>query len=243
MLISIILPLKHHTKSLLSTLNSFAEHKQAGMEIIVVHDGQDQRLNQTLSSYQAIIDVMIVEADQSIYEAWNKALKIARGRFVSFFGAGDVALKESWPLLIDHLDGHIDFIVAKSNFYENNRVLRVIGANPDISQLKTRMPLVFSCALINRRIFEKHGQFDASYKVAGDYEMLLRLEGDFNFLYIDKILHSIESGGISQRLIIKTLTETMQAKLTHRAKSPILCYIDWIWAILKAYVRIRILKR
>jgi hypothetical protein len=44
-------------------------------------------------------------------------------------------------------------------------------------------------------------------------------------------------------LIIKTLTETMQAKLTHRAKSPILCYIDWIWAILKAYVRIRILNR
>jgi glycosyltransferase involved in cell wall biosynthesis len=243
MLVSAILPIKNYTGSLVTTLDSFARYKQPGIEIIVVHDGSDARLNDALVPYRDIIDVMIVEADRSIYEAWNKAIQVAKGHFMSFFGAGDVVLENTWPTLFEHLDDHIDFIVAKSYFYEGDQVLRIIGANPDISKLKTRMPLVFSCALVNRKIFQQHGNFDASYQIAGDYEMLLRVADDFNFLYIDKVLHRIESGGISQRLILKTLTETMRAKIAHRVKSRGWCYVDWIWALLKAYVRIRLLKK
>jgi glycosyltransferase involved in cell wall biosynthesis len=243
MFVSIILPIKEYTKSLLVTLDSFAHSKQQGVEIIVIHDGQDQRLNLVLESYQAIIDRMIVEPDDSIYEAWNKALKVAQGRFVSFFGAGDCVLEGSWPMLLGKIDERIDFMMAKSYFYEGDQVLRVIGANPDISQLKTCMPLVFSCAWVNKRIFDDHGLFDENYKIAGDYEMLLRLADDFNFLYIDKILHRIEAGGISQRLILKTLTETMKAKITHRMRARWTCYVDCAWAVIKAYIRIRLLRK
>ena len=243
MFVSIILPVKYYTDSLLATLDSFACHKQAGMEIIAVHDGQDERLKEAFAQHQAIIDVMIVEPDRSIYEAWNKALKVAKGRFVSFFGAGDCVLEGAWPMLLEKMDERIDFIMAKSYFYEEQRVLRVIGGNPDIAHLKTRMPLVFSCAWVNKRIFDQRGLFDESYQIAGDYEMLLRVADDFNFLYIDKVLHRIEAGGISQRLIVKTITETLRAKITHGVRSLPLCLIDWFWALVKAFVRIRLLKK
>lgn len=243
MFVSIILPLKHYTDSLLVTLDSFACHKQAGIEIIVIHDGQEERLNEALAQYLGVIDVMIVEPDRSIYEAWNKALKVAKGRFVSFFGAGDCVLEGAWPMLLEKMDERIDFIMAKSYFYEGEQVLRVIGGNPDIAHLKMRMPLVFSCAWVNIRIFEQHGFFDESYQIAGDYEMLLRVADDFNFLYLDKVLHRIEAGGVSQRLIVKTITETLRAKITHGVRRMPLCFVDWAWALVKAYVRIRLLRR
>ena len=87
-------------------------------------------------------------------------------------------------------------------------------------------------AFHNKNYFEKYGVFDDGYKIAGDYELLLRAKQNLKTLKLDKTTALMAHGGVSNNQIFKVFSETIQAKNKTGELSLLLCYLDFCKAYL-----------
>ena len=87
-------------------------------------------------------------------------------------------------------------------------------------------------ALHNIKFFEKYGLFDTSYKIAGDYELLLRAKKELRTLKLNELTLLMDGKGISNANIKEVYKEATRAKI-ETAKVPYLMgKIDYlIWMI------------
>ena len=97
------------------------------------------------------------------------------------------------------------------------RVLRSVGEEwQDVkARFREHMTIPHPATFHHRSLFEGFGQFDASYRIAGDYEFLLRelLHRDASFVPgITAVL--MGAGGLSDRPAMATL----MIRETHRAR-------------------------
>ena len=123
----------------------------------------------------------VSEPDQGIYDAWNKGLRLAQGEWIVFVGAGDLVLNlqamlqaASDPVSASHPERLRYGPVRISN--AQGQALYTLGEPWE--QIKPQMPQVMRlphpALLHHRSLFDECGGFDASFRIAGDYELLLR---------------------------------------------------------------------
>ncbi|MEA1967019.1 MAG: glycosyltransferase [Thermodesulfobacteriota bacterium] len=122
--------------------------------------------------------------DRGIYHAWNKALKYAQGEWICFLGADDYF----WD---KHVLSNIAFHLKRARAEKINLVYGQIArvnnkghivklAGKQWHKIKWQMPhgmpldLPHPGLMHHHSIFKKHGVFDESFKIAGDYDLLLR---------------------------------------------------------------------
>jgi hypothetical protein len=89
-----------------------------------------------------------------------------------------------------------------------------------------------------RSLFEQHGKYNESFRIAGDYELLLRELKTNNAYFIpDVIVAAMRIGGISwvpaNSLLV--MRETRCAAKMHGRRSP---GLFWLIAIAKTYTRL-----
>ena len=120
--------------------------------------------------------------DSGIAEAWNRGIRLARGRWVLFLGADDhVTEAAAWQTAIDYLDSlPAECGVAAFSV----RIVTPAGAivaneppclGPDRRQFPAVNAIPHQGAFHRRGLWEAHGDFDTSFSIAADYEFLLRV--------------------------------------------------------------------
>ncbi|HWU71600.1 MAG TPA: hypothetical protein VN017_09645, partial [Pseudoxanthomonas sp.] len=102
-----------------------------------------------------------------------------------------------------------------------------------------RMTICHPGALHNRNLFTRFGMFDTSYRIAADYEFLLRLPADSRTLHLNKIIVDVADGGISRSHRWKMLAERYKAQAQcpriGRLRAAI-NYADKLWRIPVAHL-------
>ena len=71
------------------TLESIASQDLNNAELIVIDGGSDIETIEILNNYSSIITHLISEKDNGIYDAMNKGIKLAKGKWLNFMNAGD----------------------------------------------------------------------------------------------------------------------------------------------------------
>ncbi|WP_181646889.1 glycosyltransferase family 2 protein [Helicobacter sp. 16-1353] len=82
------------------------------------------------------------------------------------------------------------------------KILRQIkGQNLNFSDFKKGLHPAHPTFYVKKEIFEKFGGFNPSYKIAGDYELMLRFlaKNKINNMYIDENFIKMQLGGISNQ--------------------------------------------
>jgi hypothetical protein len=75
------------------------------------------------------------------------------------------------------------------------------------------MPLQHTGLMHHRSLFEKHGLFDETFKIAGDYDLLLRELKNGGALFVrDLIVAGCQAGGISDINFLLTHREIRRAR-------------------------------
>lgn len=87
--ISVITVVYNGAKVLPRTLASVAEQDSMDFEYIVVDGGSKDDTLQQIRTAEALIDRWVSEPDLGIYDAMNKAARLARGDYLYFLNAGD----------------------------------------------------------------------------------------------------------------------------------------------------------
>jgi glycosyltransferase involved in cell wall biosynthesis len=215
-LISIITSTYNSAKTLNDTLVSVLNQTYSNIEYIIVDGASTDGTVEILKAQQQqfknnnIRFKWISEPDTGIYNAWNKALKMIAGDWVVFIGSDDyfknnTVFEEMLPFLNQSEENGCNYVYGKIEHVDKNEQLIEVAGKPWSLQKKRftyTMNLGHSGCFHHKNLFTKHGNFDDSFKIVGDYEFLLRefKNPNNNAFFVDKSLIIMREGGVSASL-------------------------------------------
>lgn len=229
--------------------NLFATHLWArgALEVIVIDSGslQDERgvveaLRPTLSEDANARLVYMRTKREPLYCAWNRALQLARGTYVTNANTDDRLAPDALTILVDAVEtmrqqdpriigAYGDCLVTSTynaewgqeitlrrsaNYPEGMQ--RWPDATPDVLVQRCT---VGNCPVWLKRAHEVAGVFDESYTVAGDYEMWLRFaRHGMRFAKVERIvgLFYESDDQLSNAASSVMQFETLRARMKHK---------------------------
>ena len=220
--VSVIVAVKNGRATLQRCLDSVAAQDIGSKEVIVIDsvstDGTRELLERNVGARK--VDRYLSEPDRGVYDAWNKGLALSTGEWICFLGCDD-AFHDSSALR------HLAAAGARGSgarlvYGRVNRltpsgvVVETIGRDWERARADflAGVNIPHPGALHHRSLFEERGKFDAGYRIAGDYELLLRELPQRPPLFVDRIVVDMSLGGISSRpdSIRKALLEIAKAR-------------------------------
>ena len=237
--ISIIVAVLNRAKTLACCLKSVEALEHPEKELIVMDGGSTDGSLPILERHRHHMKYFESKPDRGIYHAWNKALEHAHGEWVCFLGADDFfwsprALTEIGPFLIEAAEKRIRVVygqVVKIN--QAGSILRIEGKPwQKIRWLMPHgMPLPHPGLMHHRSLFQVHGVFDESFRIAGDYDLLLRELGKGEALHATGVrVVGSEVGGIADSLKLLSHKEVSRARQKNGLPA-------WTWISLVVYAR------
>lgn len=212
-IISIIVATYNAEKTVERCLNSIVSQKKDQLELLIIDGCSTDRTMDIAKEFAESIDVLVSEADKGIYDAWNKGIRLATGKWIMFLGADDYLLEGSmniyWNYLKDLLLEDVDIVTAQSKLIDTRgKYLRVLGNPYKVQEFRCYMKISHGSTLHNRKLFDELGDFNLSFRICADYEFLLRKEMNAGYIEIPTI--AMQVGGMSNT--IKGLWESFKVK-------------------------------
>lgn len=181
-LITVIVAVYNGGKTLKQSLDSIVNQTYKSIQLIVIDGGSTDDSVGIISRMSEKLHYWISEPDKGIYNAWNKGLAKATGDWVCFIGADDYFLNakvlanmasvlKQAPLAVDVVYGKIVLLGYEDEvLYEYGEPWERVAP-----KFKNTMCLPHPGLMHRRTAFLQHGEFDESFKIAADYDMLLRI--------------------------------------------------------------------
>lgn len=161
LLLTIITVVYNSNESIEKTLLSVFEQEQKNFEYIVIDGGSTDGTAEIIKMHEYKLAYWISEPDNGIYDAMNKAIAKASGKYIYFINCGDTLLNIPADVL------------QKSNA---DMLCFSIETNAGIRKPKLGFTFFLTNTLPHQGIFYKRSSdvfFDSSYKVFADYALNL----------------------------------------------------------------------
>lgn len=240
-LVSVIIAVFNGEKYLADAIESIIGQTYKNIEIIIIDGNSTDRTVQIIKKYQSQISYWISEPDKGIYDAWNKGLSVAQGEWISFIGSDDMYCPDAIENYINFVNLHeledTEYISSRVQLItEEKEILRIHGEKWKWDKFKVYMNVAHVGSLHNRKLFDQYGRYNISYKIAADYEFLLRAKNKLNADFLDKVTAQMRIGGASLRNT-KVFKESFKAKVNTGGRSLSLCALDYMVARAKYVLR------
>jgi glycosyltransferase involved in cell wall biosynthesis len=227
--LSVITVVFNGESSIIPTLVSIKNQKRL-MEYIVIDGGSQDGTLYILQKWAELIDSLIIEKDEGIYDAMNKGANLAMGEWLFFLNSGDILYSESVlnDLLVD-VPENVDVVYGDVYLKQSERLKRQ-SENPH-SFLFKNMICHQSFAVRKRTLIELGG-FDTRYRIFADKDFLLKALGcGFKFLYKPICVAIYDETGISSSLRWVGLLEHIKVLSKYYSIINILLIIFPLWII------------
>ena len=233
-MISIITACYNSEKTISDTIKSILNQNEVDLEYIIVDGNSTDSTVEIIKSFEnnfidkGIRYSWISEPDSGVYDAWNKALNFVTGEWIVFIGADDYFINnEVFNFILPHLNTAIEenirYVYGKINHINDNNELIEVSGKPWLGQkprLTYHMNIGHSGSFHHVSLFNDYGKFDSSFKIAGDYDFLLREFKDIkrDALFMDKEILVMREGGISSSLYnrLQLVKESKKARKNNK---------------------------
>ena len=242
--ISVIVSVLNGAATLQRCIDSVANQSYGQVELIVIDGDSSDGTREIVERNAARLAYWVSERDRGIYHAWNKGLARARGEWICFLGADDYlwapdTLERLAPTLAK---AHPPFrLVYGEVTVVNERGGEMQRAGEDWRAARRRfsqiMCLPHTGLMHHRSLFETHGGFDESFRIGGDYELLLRELRDRDARFVPGlVVAGMLHGGVSSDPSgsLEMLREFRRAQRKHGLPPG----RHWIAAFVRAHLRV-----
>ncbi len=170
------------------------------LEIIVVDSASTQNERAIVEEFQRQHPRLVylrTPQRETLYAAWNRAVGLAQGRYLTNANTDDRHAPEALSTLARALDRNPLAGVAYASTATTTTPYGRFGAPPVTGQFKarrfSRRRLFWDCLpgpqpMWRRELHDRFGLFDESLASAGDYEFWLRISDEVRFLHVPQVL-------------------------------------------------------
>ncbi|HVF81538.1 MAG TPA: glycosyltransferase family 2 protein [Flavisolibacter sp.] len=242
---SIILATYNAGKTIERCISCISNQTFKDFEFIIIDGGSTDGTKAIVDMNKDIVDYYISEPDKGIYDAWNKGVKRTRGEWVMFIGSDDYllpdALSSYHKFLMSRDISKCLYISSKIEIISNSGIKkRIYGWPWSWKEFKYKHMVAHPGSLHKRLLFERFGPYDTTYKIAGDYELLLRPKENLHALFFDRIVLKMTEGGVSSN--VKTVIETRKAQINNKVSSIYKINFEFLNRIFKFFIKQAALK-
>lgn len=172
--ISIITITLNAERYLEQTIASVVNQTHSNREHIIVDGGSTDGTLDIIKKYESEIDNWISEPDNGIADAMNKGIDLATGDYILFLHSDDYLVNSSvLERASEYLGDRFDIFffqvlhdINGQNQVSSNRPLRWLT--------NFKMGSCHQGQLCSRKLFQRIGKFDTSFKIDMDYDLILR---------------------------------------------------------------------
>jgi len=188
------------------------------IEYIVIDGASTDGTFETISRYKNRISKIISEKDDGFIYAMNKGITLASGDVIGFLHSDDFyandkvieKISESFSQNdIDSLYG--DLVYVRKNNPDN--VVRYWQSGEHSAEKIRRgwMP-AHPTFFVKKKIYDKCGCFDTTFKISMDYENVLRLLYKYRIstYYLPEVIIKMRFGGVSNKGLKNIVTKTFE---------------------------------
>lgn len=220
MKISIITATYNSAKTLEVCMDSVLNQDYKNIEYIVIDgNSKDDTLDLVKLKAQKHNNVVFIsESDKGIYDALNKGIAKATGDVVGFVHSDDFLAdneivsriaKAFEPQDVDGVYGNLHYV----QFDDPSKIVRNWVSQPFSKKLLNRgwMP-AHPTLFLKKEIYAKHGHFNLNYKIAADYDFILRVfkQEHHRFEYLPFTIMKMRVGGASNRSLKNLFQKTKE---------------------------------
>lgn len=209
MKISIITITYNSAKTLKDTLSSVAKQTYSDIEYIIVDGASKDETISIIKDYEPLFKERIKwisEPDKGLYDAMSKGIHMATGDVVGILNSDDFfTSKDVLQKVADAFkqDNQLDAVYGDVHFVHPNNLDKCVRYYSSKVFKRDLMRLGFMPAhpsfYIRRECFKKYGLYKTDYKVAADFEFLLRViyNAKIKTKYLPIDMVTMRTGGAS----------------------------------------------
>ena len=199
-------------------IDSVLSQSYPAVESIVIDGASTDGTIAVLESYRPRLGVLISEYDQGIYDALNKGIKYSSGEVIGFLHADDVFQNSDVleKVATAFQNPAVDAVYGDLVYVRHDDIGQVIrywksGYYDDAALSRGWMP-PHPTFYVRRSVYERLGGFDTRYRIAADYDTVLRFlaVGKIHAAYIPEVLVRMRAGGVSNRSLRTILRKTWE---------------------------------
>lgn len=217
MRISVITAVFNNRGTIAEAIDSVLAQTGANCELVVIDGGSTDGTLEILQGYADRIAVLVSEPDGGIYDALNKGIALSTGEVVGFLHSDDLFADATVLARIAAAFAKADVAAVYGDLLyvrKDNpaQVLRYWRAG-EFSRARLGwgwMP-PHPTLYVRRAVYAKLGGFDASYRIAADYDLILRILGSgLKVAYLPEVLVKMRTGGVSNRSLRNILRKSWE---------------------------------
>lgn len=222
MKISIITATYNSSETIEDCITSVNNQTYSDIEQIIIDGASKDNTVDIITSLPNRVSKIISEADKGIYDAMNKGINLATGDIIGILNSDDLyysndiisKIVESFQTTdIDCIFGDL-FYVNPDN---TNKIVRKwsTGSYKQNGFIKGWHP-AHPTFFVRKEVYEKYGCFDLNFKLAADFELMLRFleKNKLNSKYLKLPMVRMRLGGATSgsfKNIIKQNLECLKA--------------------------------
>ena len=207
MKISVITAVFNRRDTVADAIQSIQKQTYDNVEHLVQDGGSQDGTLEVLQDFASTNTQLVSAPDSGIYDAINKGIERATGDVVGlmhsddFFASDSVLEKVAAAFQdpnVDGVYGDLQYVSAK----DPDKIVRHWKSthyDPDL--LKRGWMPPHPTLYLRADVFERFGLYDTSYRIAADYDAILRylVRGQIKLAYIPEVLVKMRVGGVSNR--------------------------------------------
>jgi glycosyltransferase len=218
MKVSIITATYNSSKTLKETLDSLNAQTYQDIEYIVIDGASSDNTLDVLKNSTTNISTLVSEPDKGIYDALNKGIELATGDIIGFLHSDDMfAYPDVIKEIVDKFQStQCDAVYGDLEYVSKDNISNVIrlwkSGNYHHSKLKTGWMPPHPTFYMKREKYRQYGSFNLDFKIAADYDSLLRYlhGGKVSLEYISSVFIKMRVGGASNRSLSNVILKTKE---------------------------------
>jgi glycosyltransferase involved in cell wall biosynthesis len=208
-LVSIITVCRNSEKTIAKAIESVHGQTYPNIEYLIIDGASTDKTLEIVRTYELLFkDRMRVlsEKDNGIYDAMNKGITLAGGKIIGILNSDDWYEEHAVEDVVE------SFRVNGAGVYYG--ILRILEDGKEVMLKAVNSNYLFRevvghpAYFIVSDVYERYGCFNLDFKIAADYELMMRLH-DYHvpFFQINTILANFSQGGKSTTNVLRAMKE------------------------------------
>jgi len=200
-----------------TTFKSLIDQTYDNIEYIVVDGGSTDGTLDLITKYSKHISQWVSEPDKGLYDAMNKGIAMATGDVIGLINSDDLFCDNNALEKVGNVfrkQPNLDSVYADLYYVSQQNTDKIVRHWITGSQRKFRNGWhpAHPTFYIKKEVYNKYGDFDLTYKLAADFEIMLRFLEKFSIstTYLKEPLVKMRLGGETNKSLNNILKQNAE---------------------------------
>jgi glycosyltransferase involved in cell wall biosynthesis len=230
--ISIITATYNSSKTVTDTLKSVALQTYPNIEHIIIDGASKDNTLEIVKQFPHVAQ-LVSEKDKGIYDAMNKGIRLATGDIIGILNSDDIYFDKNViqdVANIFELNTNVNIVYSDLVFTKHTNLNSIVrkwraGKFNRFKLLHAAWQPPHPTVFVRKCMYEKYGCFNLDFKIAADYEFLLRVLSKESIMpyYLERTTIKMRYGGESTKQLknnIILISEYVKAFKVNDLKLP-----------------------